>query len=126
MHTLFHAVYLLGVALCLAAGTLVTLSRLHHFIVEGRPPSMDYLGVSLGVSGVFLALAILLFGIQRHGGAVARIAATLRREADADLRSHMAGLLIYLGFAGLVFDVFMGALTYAFLTRIGQGFAVFG
>jgi hypothetical protein len=64
MHTLFRAVYLLGVALCLAAGILVTLSL---FIVEGRPPSMDYLGVSLGVSGVFLALAILLFGIQRHG-----------------------------------------------------------
>jgi hypothetical protein len=83
MHTLFRAVYLLGVALCLAAGILVTLSL---FIVEGRPPSMDYLGVSLGVSGVFLALAILLFGIQRHGGAVARITITRGQEADADLR----------------------------------------
>jgi hypothetical protein len=123
MHTLFRAVYLLGVALCLAAGILVTLSL---FIVEGRPPSMDYLGVSLGVSGVFLALAILLFGIQRHGGAVARITITRGQEADADLRSHMAGLLIHMGFAGLLLDVFLAALTYAILMRIGQGSAVFG
>jgi hypothetical protein len=38
----------------------------------------------------------------------------------------MAGLLIHMGFAGLLLDVFLAALTYAILMRIGQGSAVFG
>lgn len=123
MQAIFRAVYLLGVALCPAVAVLVTVSQ---FIAVERPQSLNYLGASIEVSAMFLALAILLFGIQRHGGGVARITAARQDETDANLEPHLVGLLIHVGVAGLLLDVLPATLTCVILMRIDRGFAVFG
>ena len=49
----FRAIYLVGAALCLLAGTLVTASL---FIADRAPQSSTFLGISIAMSAIFLAI----------------------------------------------------------------------
>ena len=123
MLVIVRAVYVSAALLAIASGVLVTASL---FIPDRAPRSLQFLGISLVVSAVFLCVGLLLFGIQ---GRVAGIAAAVRGQ-DGDrapaLASHVRWLLAYLLAGGLVLGVALGFMTYAILARIDQGFAVFG
>jgi hypothetical protein len=119
----FQAVYLCAIALCFTAGALVTASL---FIPDRAPHSWTFLGISLVVTGLFLTLGVVLYGIQRH---VACIASEAGRNADQTIGSlamHTSRLMVYLLLGGVLLCSILGILTYAILARIDQGFAVFG
>lgn len=123
MTALFRTIFIVAIALSFAAGALVAAS---FFIADRAPQSGWYIGVHLVVSGIFVALGVLLYGIQRHVTAIERLA---RRSEDAtagDLRHNVNRLLAYLMVGGLILAAILGLMTYAILARIDQGFAVFG
>jgi hypothetical protein len=116
-------VYVGSALLSMAAAVLVTASL---FIASRASQSTKILGISLVVSGVFVGVGVVLFGIQRQvaaavealrdpgAGSVGRAAEQLRR------------LAAYLLAAGAFVGVVLALLNYAILARIDQGFAVFG
>jgi hypothetical protein len=119
----FRVTFGAGALLCLALSGLVTASL---FIAERAPTSGQFLGVSLVVSGAFLALGLLLFAVQGRGAALARQARAVEGGQGAALRRHLHVLLAYLTGGGLVLCAILAVMTYAVLARIDQGFAVFG
>lgn len=120
---LFRAIYLVGSALSLSAGALVTASL---FIADRAPQSGTFFTISLIVTGVFLTVGVLLFGIQRHGAAIAVRSGQADVRAPAELGRHVTRLLVHLCLAGLLLDAIMAVMVYVILARIDQGFAVFG
>jgi hypothetical protein len=119
---LFRSVFFCAIALSFIAGGLVTAS---FFIPDRAPQSAWYIGVHLVVTGAFLLLGVLLYGIQRH---VAAIATFIRRSEDAaarDLRHDVNRVLAYLVAGGIILSAILGLMTYVILGRIDQGFAVF-
>jgi len=109
-------------------GLLLESIKISSFFLPDRAlRSTEFLGVHLGVSAVFLALGVLVFGIQRH---VAGIAALAARGHDAETAQELAvqlnRLLAYLLAGGAFLCAVLAAMTYGILERIDQGFAVFG
>ncbi len=123
MLTLFRTVFFCAITLSFSAGALIAAS---FFIADRAPQSDWYIGVHLVVTGVFLSLGVLLFGIQRHVSEIARNALYTEDTAAGKLRHHVKRLLVYLLVGGTVLGAILGLLTYAILARIDQGFAVFG
>lgn len=123
MTALFRTVYLVAAALSITAGALVIAS---FFIADRAPQSRWYIAVHLVIAGVFLALGLLLNGIQRHAAAIALLAERSKDAAATHLRHHLHRLFAYLLVGGLVLTAILGTLTYAIVTRIDQGYAVFG
>ncbi len=123
MLTAFRTIYICAILLCLAAATLVTASL---FIADRAPQSGQYFWTTIVVGGFFLAIGVLLFGIQRHGSGLVREAMTSGRPASMRFAAHAFGLLLYLSLGGLSLCAILGIMTYAILARINQGFAVFG
>ena len=121
MLAVFRAVYLCAIALCVTAAALVTASL---FIADRAPQSGTFRGISLAVTGFFLTLGLLLFGIRRHAAAIAAIAGDGAHAAD--LRTHATRLVVFLLLGGALLLTILAFLTYAILARIDQGFAVFG
>lgn len=119
----FRAIYLVGAALCLLAGTLVTASL---FIADRAPQSSTFLGISIAMSAIFLAISLLLLAIQRQAAALTRGLSQIEDEGTVSLRRNAGRLLICLALGGGLLDMFLAVLTYAILARIDQGFAVFG
>jgi hypothetical protein len=124
MVVVFRIVYLCAALLASAAGMLVITSL---FIADRAPQSTKSLGIHLAIGAVFLGVGVLLAGIQRH---VAGIAAQAMHGHDAEtaqaLAAHLSRLLAYLLAGGAFHCAVLGLVTYAILTRIDQGFAVFG
>lgn len=118
---IFALVFTGAAVLSASAGILVTASL---FIADRAPQSTEFLEISLFVSGVFLALGMLLAGIELQIFGIARLSED--RERDAGLRTRVRRLLILLVIAGVALCGFLAVLTYAILARIDQGFAVFG
>jgi hypothetical protein len=119
----FRLVYFCAALLAIAAGALVMLSL---FIQDRAPQSSAMLGVHLTVGAVFLGVAVLLLGIQRHVTGVAALAYGQDGERAQDLVSHLNRLLAYLLVGGAFLCAVLGIMTYGILTRIDEGFAVFG
>jgi hypothetical protein len=119
----FRLVYLGAALLSGAAGALVILSL---FIQDRAPQSTAMLGIHLTVGAVFLGVAVLLLGIQRHVGGVAALAYGHAGEAAQDLVAHLNRLLAYLLVGGAFLCAVLGIMTYGILSRIDEGFAVFG
>lgn len=123
MVVLFRLLYLCAALLAISSGGLVIASP----IIQDRvPQTAGMLGIHLVVGGVFLGLGVLLLGLQRH---VARIAALAHRSDGAttrELAAHLNRLLAYLVAGGVLICAVLGIMTYGVLTRIHQGFAVFG
>jgi hypothetical protein len=106
-----------------AAGALVTASL---FIAERAPQSTRVLGISLVVSAVFVGVGLVLFGIQRHVAAVAAAVRGDDGDPPRDLAMHVDRLVAHLMAGGALVCALLAILTYAILSRIDQGFAVFG
>ena len=119
----FALLFTAAAALSVAASILVTASL---FISDRGPESTEFLGISLFVSGAFLAIALLLIGIELQVVGVARLATALEGEIAGRLRARVFRLLVFLVIAGLAMCCLLGSMTYAILERIDQGFAVFG
>ncbi len=116
-------VYVGSALLSMAAAVLVTASLL---IASRASQSTKILGISLVVSGVFVGVGVVLFGIQRQ---VAAAAAALRDPGAGSVARaavHLRRLVAYLLAAGAFVGVVLALLNYAIVERIGQGFAVFG
>ncbi len=126
MRPLTHAfgfLFTAAAGLCLAASLLVTASL---FIADRAPTSLEFLGISLFVSGVFLAIGLLLVGVVVQVVGIARIAAATEPAAGEGLRRRVARLLLLLVVAGLAMCGLMAIVVYGILARIDEGFAVFG
>lgn len=123
MGLVFRLVYAAAAVLATAAAALVTASL---FIADRAPQSTTFLGISLVVSGAFLSVGVVLFGIQRHGVAAAAAVRGRGGESAAQAAMHLRRLGAYLVVGGVLVCAVLGILTYAILARIDQGFAVFG
>ena len=123
MVVVFRLVYLCAALVSSAAGALVILSL---FIQDRAPQSTVMLGIHLTVGAIFLGVAVLLLGIQRHVAGVAALGYGNDGERAQDLVGHLNRLLAYLLVGGAFLCTALGIMTYAILTRIDQGFAVFG
>jgi hypothetical protein len=80
----------------------------------------------LVVGVVFLAVGVLLFGIQQQVGRIAALAHGDEGETMRELAAQLSRLLRYLVAGGVLLCAILGALTLGILARIDQGFAVFG
>jgi hypothetical protein len=116
-------IYVASALLALAAAALVTASL---FIASRAPQSTRFLGISLVVSGVFLGVGVVLFGIQRHVAALAAAAHGPGGASAPALATHVRRLSAYLLVAGAFVCLLLALLTYGIVERIDQGFAVFG
>jgi heme/copper-type cytochrome/quinol oxidase subunit 2 len=123
MVVVFRLVYLCAALVSSAAGALVILSL---FIQDRAPQSTVMLGIHLTVGAIFLGVAVLLLGIQRHVAGVAALGYGYDGERAQDLVGHLNRLLAYLLVGGAFLCAVLGIMTYGILTRIDQGFAVFG
>ena len=123
MVVLFRLVYLCAALLSTAAGVLVIASC---FIPDRAPQSTEFLGIHLAVGAVFLGVGVLLFGIRRHVAGITALARGQAGERAQDLAAHLNRLLAYLLVGGALLCAVLGIMTYGILTRIDQGFAVFG
>jgi cytochrome b561 len=119
----FRLLYRCAALLSGAAGVLVIAS---FFIQDRAPRSTEFLGIHLAVGTVFLCLGVLLLGIQRHVAGIAALAYGHDGETAQDLAAHLNRLLAYLLVGGALLCAVLGMMTYGILTRIEQGFAVFG
>ena len=123
MIAVFRLLYLCAALLSGAASALVIISL---YIQDRAPQSTAMLGIHLAVSAIFLGVSVLLLGIQRHVAGIATLA--YRHDADTAqaLAAHLNRLLAYLLAGGAFLCAVLGMMTYGILTRIDQGFAVFG
>jgi hypothetical protein len=119
----FGLLFTTAAALSIAASLLVTASL---FMPDRSPQSTEFLGISLFVSGAFLALGLLLIAIEWQVVGIARIAAAGENALAESLSRKVYRLLILLVIVGLGMGGLLASLTYAILARIDQGFAVFG
>lgn len=120
---LFTVLFSIAAALSLASGFLVTASLL---IQDRAPRSTEFLGVSVFVSGSFLALGALLVGVEAQILGIARLAAKAEGDVAVALRTRVRRLLFGLVAAGTDLCCVLALAAYAILARIDQGFAVFG
>lgn len=96
------------------------------FIQDRAPQSYAFLGISLAVTGFFMATGILHYGMQRHLAGIVEAARELEKDTFQGLTVHMNRLVVYLLLGGSILCVIIAVLTWAILARIDQGFAVFG
>jgi hypothetical protein len=123
MVTFLRLIYVASALLSMAAGALVTASL---FIAERAPQSTKFLGISLVVTAVFVGVGLVLFGVQRHVAAMATAARGQGGEPARELAAHLRRLVAYLLAGGAFVGMVLALLAYTILTRIDQGFAVFG
>lgn len=124
MVVVFRLIYLFAALLSAAAGMLVIAS---FFIPDRAPQSTEFLGIHLAVSVIFLGVGVLLMGMQRQVAGIAALAARGHAaETAQELAAHLNRLLVYLLAGGAILCAVLGMMTYGILTRIDQGFAVFG
>ncbi len=117
----FRVTYWLAVILLFIAAILVTAS----FLVTDSPPSSPsffYMGVV--VSSILTALGLLVLGIQRRTVAIARLFPDGKDASGFTVQLRF--LLIYLTIGGVALCIVMAAVVSAVLSRMAEGFAVFG
>jgi hypothetical protein len=119
----FVLLFTTAAALSIAISFLVTASLV---IAERGPQGLQFLGISLLVSAVFLLLGLLLIGIELQIVGIARIAQAQDNGVPEGLRNRVFRLLILLALTGLGLGAALAALTYGVIERIKQGFAIFG
>lgn len=119
----FGLIATVATALSLTAGLLVAVSL---FIAERAPQGSWYLALHLIVSGVFLMLGMLLAGITMQVLGLAKIAVSAGSPPMHALNKGIRRLMILLSVVGLGLCAILAILTYGILSRIDEGFAVFG
>lgn len=119
MLTIFRAIFLVTATLCLVDAALVTASV---FLADHAPDAARIMPLSLAVSGAFLAVGLLILGVQFRLAALARLVPPARDDA----RRHLFLLQLWLACLGAGLCILLAGLTYGIIERIGHGFAVFG
>ncbi len=123
MINLIRLTYFSAAAACLFASLAVTASML---IAERAPQSVQYWMITIAVSLFFVFAGLLLLGIGRHLSALGTLAYSMTNGDGALLKRRWRRLAYYLLLGGVVVLSFLLLVTYAILSRIDQGFAVFG
>jgi hypothetical protein len=123
MLLLFRLLYLCAALLAIVAGALVIASL---FIQDRAPQSTHMLAIHLAVGAAYLGVGGLLLGVQRQVAGIAVLAHGDDGETAQALVAHINRLLAYLLAGGAFLCVVLGLMAYAILSRIDQGFAVFG
>jgi hypothetical protein len=118
----FSAVAAISAPLALMAAVLIVASI---FLTDDTVAS-GYLGVHLGVAAVFLVLGLVLVGTTYHAMGVARALPTIADTADGGLTLHLSRLFLMLVVGGVGLLVGLALVLSGILSRIGEGFAVFG
>jgi hypothetical protein len=90
------------------------------------PVASDYLGVHLGVAAVFLVIGLVLGGTTYHAMGVSRALPTIADTADGGLSLHLSRLFLMLVVGGVGLLLGLALVLTGILSRIGEGFAVFG
>jgi hypothetical protein len=93
MLTSFRLVFLCATLLCLALAGLVTASL---FLADRAPQGGQYVWITVSVSGIFIALGMLLFGIQRHVAGIVRWSRRGEPSIPSDIGTHILRLLLNL------------------------------
>lgn len=122
MILVFQLVYACAAFFSIAAAALIIASL---FIADRAPQSLRFLGISLVISAVFLGIAVIIAGIQRHVVAIAMLVDD-RDTPGANPKTHVSWLLVYLVAGGAFLCATVGLMGYGILARIDAGFAVFG
>ena len=123
MMNLIRLTYYSASAVCLFASLAVVASML---IAERAPKSLDFWIITI-VVGMLLAFAgLLLVGISRQLFAIGALACSMTNRDGALLKRRWWRLASYLLAGGVMVLSLLLLMTYAILSRINQGFAVFG
>lgn len=104
-------------------GLLATASL---FIAERAPWSARFWTISLVVTAVFLALGLLLRGMEVLSVGIARLCSGPPHENGPELERGVSRLMTLILVGGVCLCGFLAMVTYAILARIDHGFAVFG
>lgn len=121
--TVFRALYGLSAISALAAATLIITS---FFIADRAPQSTESFVLHSVVAVFFAGIGFLLFGVSRNVVAIGKLDHSSDHGHAGGLRRAFARLLNFLIAGGVLMAIVMLFLTYAFLARINQNFAVFG
>lgn len=117
----FRATCFVGAALCLLDAGLIVASLI---LADHVRISRQAVIVSLIVASAFLLAGLL---VLRIAGQVSKICILQPPEGTVPaLTDVLRGLLVSLITAGLWFAAIMGLVAVGFLSRIGEGFAIFG
>jgi heme/copper-type cytochrome/quinol oxidase subunit 1 len=118
----FSAIAAISAALALMAAVLIVAS----FFLAGDRAASGYLGVHLGVAAFFLVLGLVLGGTSYHARGVSRALDTIDVKADGGLTLHLSRLFLMLVVGGIVLLLGLALVLSGILSRIGEGYAVFG
>ncbi len=117
----FRVTYWLAIALLFVAAFLVTAS---FFIADRLPSSPSFCSIGVVVSSILVAIGLLVLGIQRRAAAIAQLLP--ERKNATGLTIHLRFLLIYLTIGGFALCIVLVVIVSAVVSRIAEGFAVFG
>jgi hypothetical protein len=118
----FSAIAAISAALALMAAALIVAS----FFLADVPVGSGYLGVHLGVAAFFLVVGLVLGGTTYHATGVARVLPAIADTADGGLTLHLSRLFLMLVVGGVGLLSGLALVLTGILSRIGEGFAVFG
>jgi hypothetical protein len=119
--TALRFTYVFAASLCWGSALLVTGSL---FIADRAPQSLNFFIISIIVSGLLFSIGVILLGIQRHLSFIGRFLTGIEAKFEAEKSWCMLSVYMILG--GLMLSFVLLIITYATITRIDQGFAVFG
>jgi hypothetical protein len=119
----FGLLFTAAATLSVASGILLVSS---FFMADRGSRSAEFLGIHLFACGVFLALGLLLAGVAWQVVGIARTVTVSESGMANQLRRRVSRLLVLLVIAGLSLCGVLTIVTYAILSRIKEGFAVFG
>ena len=113
--------YWLITILSIIASGLITTSFL---IADSPPSSPSFFYIGVVVSSILAAAGLLALGIQRRTAAIARLFPDGKDVTG--LTVQLRFLLIYLTIGGVALCIIMVVIVSAVVSRIAEGFAVFG
>ncbi len=119
---LFSAITLVAAALAFSVAVLIVAS----FFLAERPAPSGFLVHHLVVAALFLILGCLMGGITYHATGVARAVVTVADLTDGHLARHLSRMTVLLMASGAGLLGILGLILFAVLSRINEGYAVFG
>jgi hypothetical protein len=123
LSVVFGFLFATAAALSIASGLLVAAS---FFIADRSPQGTWFVVLHMTIGAMFVAIGALLVGIAWQVTGISAIVSRLETpDADA-LRRRVFRLLAFLIPSGLGMCSLLALATYAILSRIDEGFAVFG
>ncbi|MBK8457533.1 MAG: hypothetical protein IPL47_10870 [Phyllobacteriaceae bacterium] len=117
MIALFRLVYLAAAVLAAIGVGLIAASLL---VAGPGEWSVVALGASAFVSFILLGVGWLALAIRRH------LSAATAASGETAVKTSLAALALHLSVAGVLLDLLLSTMDLAFISRMREGFAVFG